>query len=306
MAGEKKNNIEKYRKQIDRLDDQILDLLADRANIVKKVGETKSLKGSKKSIIRPGREAEMIRRIAKRQDGNALPRAAIAQMWRLIISSAINIEEDARVSAFAPIGERESFWLAREYFGSFTPMKQCPTAMEVFQDVVSEQSTVGVLPLWEKDTTVPWWVRMAGDKSDIRIFARLPFVQMAPSEKVPLVAIGNVEPEATGEDESMWVIKCLATVGFASVEGILKDMSVDFSVQQETRIIGNPTTHQYLVKMDGFVDKKSRKIANFVKKANDIYENTTQELVSAHWLGSYATPILFTEEKNISENKDEQ
>jgi len=306
MAANKNDGLEEFRSKIDAIDDKILDLLARRANIVKQVGDMKRQKGNKKSIIRPGREAEMVRRIANHPTGadNVFPRAAVAYMWRMIISSAISIEENPCISTLSMPSNRESFWLAREYFGGFTPMKQHPTMMEVIRDILEGKATVGVLPLLDQDSPQPWWSRLIEEKTAPKIFSRLPFIQMAPSQKTPLVGMGYVDPEETGDDESVWVVKSQEVVTLSTIENMMKGEGLEFELKGECRVLANPTNHQQLFIIKGFVNDKDKKIAKFVAKANESYSKTSLPL-SAHWLGSYATPILFNDGSEASNAGEE-
>src|SRR4051812_24910827 len=118
----KEKTLEACRAEIDAIDNSILELLSRRVGIVREVGALKQasadLSGAHKSFIRPGREAEMVRRIARQAHENLPQAAALAQMWRLIIASAIDIEEGgASVATLSTDTNRECYWLAREYFG---------------------------------------------------------------------------------------------------------------------------------------------------------------------------------------------
>ena len=63
MTNKPKNNIGDLRKQIDIIDDKIIDLLKERLDVVKEVGKIKHSQGGKFSFIRSGREAEMLRNL---------------------------------------------------------------------------------------------------------------------------------------------------------------------------------------------------------------------------------------------------
>src|SRR3546814_6034062 len=72
--------------------------------------------------IRPAREAEIMRRLAARHAGE-FPRAALARIWRELISAITRIQDKGhKVAVYAP-GESQGFWdLARDHFGSSVPM----------------------------------------------------------------------------------------------------------------------------------------------------------------------------------------
>jgi len=66
VATKKEDELGKIRNSIDSIDDKILRLLKERTECVASAGRLKDLKKSKKSIIRPGREAEMVRRVSEK------------------------------------------------------------------------------------------------------------------------------------------------------------------------------------------------------------------------------------------------
>lgn len=293
--------IDEMRQAIDRVDDKILAMLSERVAIVKQVGELKRKARSEiakekyRSIIRPGREANMVRRIAEKGD-KEYPKAALAHIWRLIISSACHLEEETRVSTVARTTDPDTYWIAREYFGAFTPHVEHPYLMDVVHNVEERKSSVGVLPLWDNTSAQAWWSRiLEEDENHPKVFARLPFVRTAPSEKSPLVAIGFVDPEPTGEDESLWVIKAEDTIATYTIEKLLKKVGFDFEIQGQCRVFGTPSRNHFLMCVPGFVDERDERVHHFLEAANGPdYDpaDTENAKVIAHHLGSYATPVI--------------
>lgn len=297
-------NLDELRVAIDSVDDRILGLLSERVAIVKQVGElkrrarTEETKERYRSIIRPGREANMVRRIAEKGD-KEYPKAALAHIWRLIISSAIHLEEETRVSTVARTTDPDAYWIAREYFGAFTPHLEHPYLMDVVHHVEERKSSVGVLPLWDNTSAQAWWSRILEDNTNHpKIFARLPFVRTAPSEKSPLVAIGYVDPEPTGEDESLWVVKAEDTIATYTIEKLLKKVGFEFAIQGQCRVFGTPSRNHFLLCFPGFVDEHDERITNFLDAANgpdvDARDEENAKVVARH-LGSYATPVILGE-----------
>ena len=77
------------RNRIDDLDDQLLSILNERMELVKKVGD---LKRSSQSIIyRPEREKQILDRLEKRNDG-LLTRQAIDAIFFEIFAVSRNLE----------------------------------------------------------------------------------------------------------------------------------------------------------------------------------------------------------------------
>lgn len=282
------------RQQIDAIDDALLKLLIERVGLVEKVGEIKH-KGAKAqhSIIRPGREASMIRRMVKESEGKLSP-TAVAQLWRIIISSACCIEEESHISTLASHETSECYWMAREYFGAFTPISKRPTTMEVVKDVVEKTVTVGVLPVWDEASPKPWWVRVAETEKPPMVFAKLPFLRAAPSKKTPVLCVGYVEPEETGDDHTLWVVTAEETISYDAIETALKDATqAPLSLVHHYRQVGTPTQRFYLVDVKGFRPAGDAAIEKFTKVLNKLHARATP--ASIHVLGCYATTLELVE-----------
>ena len=282
--------LNEIRHNIDAIDDEMLQLIKKRLDLVHQVGKLKSEHTQDGiSFIRPGREAVMLRRISNAFEDNTT-RAAVAQIWRIIISSAINIEEDTCISALSCPGNDESYWLAREYFGAFSKMERRPTVMEILHDVYKRHSSVGVIPLWDKDTPRPWWSRILDEANPPFIFATLPFIQRAESTRSPLVALGYVNPEPTEDDESYWVIETDEKVPFSSLRSILENAGLDFNHCERCRVIQNPTIHHHLICVNGFTNPESVEVTRFETLANEQF-SSSEVRITMRYLGAYAKPI---------------
>ena len=62
-------DLQGYRQEIDRIDDELLRLLNERSRSVIEIGKLKKLKDSEAHLHTPAREAEIIDRLTKRNTG---------------------------------------------------------------------------------------------------------------------------------------------------------------------------------------------------------------------------------------------
>lgn len=81
------------RRQIDRLDRQILQLLNRRAGVAVQVGRLKRRDG--RPVYDGGREAEILRRVARLNRG-PLPSASVARIFRGILQGSRRLEAGGR------------------------------------------------------------------------------------------------------------------------------------------------------------------------------------------------------------------
>src|SRR3546814_8149862 len=79
------------RRDIDVLDDQIQDLLRRRAEAVQRVADSKEASGETGEFLRPGREAQTLRRVLERHN-SSLPPAALLRIWRELIAALYRLQ----------------------------------------------------------------------------------------------------------------------------------------------------------------------------------------------------------------------
>jgi len=262
-------NLNQFRQQIDTIDNQIIDLLKDRIEIVKQVGEHKKKASMTQSFIRAGREANMLRDLTNKIDGK-FPAGAIATIWRMIISSSLSTEQNMSIATFANEKDNSSYWRAREYFGSFLNIERYNCTDTVIKKIASGETAVGVLPLDNE----PWWVRPKNEKNDIFIFARIPFIEEDSGIPASL-AIANVMPEATDDDISLMSVTTKSTEN-----DILKAFSDN---NLTANIIANDKNNNYLIEINKFFDTTNPLI-------NDL-EKALADKTKIRLMGAYAVPI---------------
>src|SRR5690554_3636569 len=95
--------LEPLRARIDALDEQILELLNERARTALEVGEVKKSFDAGGPVLKPEREALVVRRL---QDLNAgpVPSEAIQAIWSHIISTCRGLESTLTVAYLGPQG----------------------------------------------------------------------------------------------------------------------------------------------------------------------------------------------------------
>ena len=188
------------RAEIDMLDDAMHELLRRRAAVVARMAESQAKAGG--SALRPGREAQVLRRLLARHDGR-LPARAVVRLWRDIFAACTGLQGAFTIAVHAlPGGETQR--LAREHFGALTPLRSQPTPASALALVASGEAAAAVLalPRDEEPPDAAWWTGL--DSPRLQIGARLPFL-------APAAADGGAEalvvmpgaPDASGEDRSL-------------------------------------------------------------------------------------------------------
>jgi chorismate mutase/prephenate dehydratase len=131
------------REKIDALDQQLLALLNQRAQLALEVGEIKKRDGS--PVFRPEREAQVIDGLKARNPG-PLKTDSVAPIWREIMSACRSLESPTRVAYLGPAGTF-SEQAALAYFGSSIARVPCSTIDEVFRSTSAGAADFGVVPV---------------------------------------------------------------------------------------------------------------------------------------------------------------
>ena len=144
-------------REIDRIDAAIHDLLMRRAKVAVAIG---ARQGPEALSIRPGREAQVLRGLIERHRG-AFPKRNLVRIWREIMSALAALRGPLAVAAYVPEQGADLRGLARDHFGSESPIATCETTMSVLRQVTERQAMVGVLPLPQGEEVDPWWRHLA-------------------------------------------------------------------------------------------------------------------------------------------------
>ncbi|MEK6594431.1 MAG: prephenate dehydratase [Pseudomonadota bacterium] len=129
------------RSQIDALDARLVKLLSARARLAQRVGRIKQ----GVAIYRPDREAQILRRVAKLNQGPLAARA-LQRVFIEIVSACRALEDSLKVAYLGPQGTF-SQEAALKHFGGQTPTVSCASIDEVFRQVETGGVGYGVVPV---------------------------------------------------------------------------------------------------------------------------------------------------------------
>lgn len=270
----KKEDLTELRKSIDTIDNQIIDLLKKRMDIVESVKKYKIKNFAGKNFIRSGREALMLRSLVEKSKDTFSPQA-ISTIWRMIISTSLSHEQNMSIISYVTRSHNTCYWLAREYYGAFSNIEKTDSIEYIIKNVVNENFALGILPLIDENKK-PWWIRPKNEENDIFIFASIPFVKNPIYDKEPVFAIANVKPENTGDDSSIIAINSNLKKDQISI--LFKKENFDFKFIIETE-------PYYLIEVENFLEPNDIRIIN-------ISNNFNNPDSSIRILGNIAKPII--------------
>ena len=164
------------RAELDRIDDDIHDLLMLRAEVVERVG---ALGAKGRTPIRPGREAAIIQRLLARHHGS-LPKRVLPRIWRELLAATTAMQASYVIAICDPSEGQAAGYvsLGREHFGASTDMRIHSSPAQALADISSGTAIAAVLPMPTEDETqrAAWWTALLQqDAPRIYVVARLPF-----------------------------------------------------------------------------------------------------------------------------------
>ncbi len=136
-------SLDDLRKKIDEIDNQMVGLLNERANVALEVGKRK--KKARARYYAPERESAIYRRLCELNSG-PLRDFGIRAIYREIISATRSLEKELTIAYLGP--EATFTHLAGRYmFGSSVDYTSCRSIPDVFTEVERSRANYGVVPI---------------------------------------------------------------------------------------------------------------------------------------------------------------
>ena len=132
-----------FRKEIDRIDDVILELLNKRAKLAIEIGKAKASRNME--FYSPQRERSIFERLSASNEG-PFPNEALRAVFREILSASLSLEKPLKVSFLGP---RATFThlACLQYFGRSSQFIPEKNLRNVFEGVERERVDYGVIPI---------------------------------------------------------------------------------------------------------------------------------------------------------------
>lgn len=208
MTAEPDTSLEAIRREIDIIDDGLLELLVRRFQATAKVRAKKGTEGSlASSPFRPAREAKMLRRLLSR-NRNDLPAELLVRLWRVILSASTQAQAVVTIHVgsvlAADAGKRIKI---AEHFSGMP--------VETHDDTAA---CLSVLAARTGDLTIaspgsPWadWIS-SNSGSGVAVIGTLPVC--ASGGAPDLLIFGHAEAQPSGEDETIILSPEALPVGY--------------------------------------------------------------------------------------------
>jgi chorismate mutase/prephenate dehydratase len=151
MAGDRGNDnavrLREVRARIDAIDRELARLINERAECAQRVAEIKTAEsgGEAPVFYRPEREAEILKRV-KRENEGPLSDDDMAHLFREIISCCLALEQPLTIAYLGPAGTYTEAAAVKQ-FGHFATTRPLTSIDEVFREVEAAAAHYGVVPV---------------------------------------------------------------------------------------------------------------------------------------------------------------
>ena len=178
MTETKTPSLADLRGEIDRIDGAMHALLMERSQVIETLISIKKTQASG-SAFRPGREADIMKRLALSHKG-LLPLDTVESVWRIIIATFTYVQANYSVHADISGGDAAMRDSARFHFGFTVPYIPHEDARSVIRAVAESAGDLGIFRMDQGASAGIWWRDLIGADAP-KIIARLPFIEAEPS-----------------------------------------------------------------------------------------------------------------------------
>lgn len=271
------------REEIDAVDVALHDLLLRRASIVAKIRQVK--RGG--PALRPGREAQILRRLAKRHAPHAhegIGLASILRIWREMIDSLTTFQSPFSIGLVSSSDVTPAHSLrdiVRDHYGSYTPLSFFADPNQALNAVEDGTVTLAILPYPRGGDL--WWTTLTARANRLRVVACLPFFigenQQITTEEVGFV-VAAFPSELSGSDRSLVTIKN----PLLSQQGSKLSSRLSEAWPGAISVAADKKNNQLLIDVPGFIETPR----SMPEKAQKILASSLDDM---QILGNYAVPL---------------
>lgn len=180
-------DLDRVRRNIDRVDRAMLDLIAERLALSADVRRAKA--GTR--LWRPSREDSHVGELASMAKGTDTPAALVSRIWAELMSASISVQGSTRLHVALEGDTRANLSLIRDRFGGSLPLSSYPTSSAALAAAYGDPEGIAVVPA--PGGMNSWWTALApgGAMPDFKIVAPLP--RVGPQAWPQAVAVAAIE-----------------------------------------------------------------------------------------------------------------
>lgn len=293
--ADKPRTLDALRKELDRVDQELLAGLRRRAELVAEVGRSKGGPRARNGFfLRPGREAAILRRLAAAEVA-PLQNGAVLRIFREVIGSLYALQGRIRIAIHAEEGRLAVWDVARNHFGATAAISWHNDPGAVIGAVSEQPNCVGLIAMPDDEGRVYWWRQLAATAGVVpKVIGGLPFFSPEGGEvsrRPPWLLVGPGLPDPSGEDISLALVTVeLEEMSRGRFIGLFAEAGLTARMVTATAAVergsdpaaGGP--RDFLVEIDDYLAQDDPRLEAFRRRAG---EAVSQLAV----IGAYAVPI---------------
>ena len=194
------SQIDKLRKQIDKIDSQILDLLKKRSKVAENIGKEKK----SNNLFRPERQASILRNILKK-NGNNLNPLYILSFWRSIFLSQIDIQGGIKLLLSNNVAN-SYIKTIYDYFSHDIEIIIMNNTSKALEKVYNGKNILTILPYPSYNKGAKWWTNKRLEK--LYAIATLPFF-LRKKKSPSLIIVSKYKPLIEKDSYFLYISKYL-------------------------------------------------------------------------------------------------
>ncbi len=202
------------RTEIDRVDNALLGLIAERLELAGAVRRAKS--GAR--VWRPSREASLVRDLA--ENAKQTSPHLVSRIWAELVSASLALQGPMRLHIALEGDALEVWTLVRDRFGAAIPALSYPTASSALAAAYAEDEGVAVLPA--PGGMNSWWSALCtgGATPEMSILCGLP--RISDNLWPRAVAVATADRQPSGNDTTLIGLQTPKAVLDAGLKGTLR------------------------------------------------------------------------------------
>ncbi|WP_137388486.1 chorismate mutase [Rhodoligotrophos defluvii] len=268
QGGSESEALAAIRREIDRIDEELLGLLAERFAAVEEVRRVKATAVTGSTPMRPSREAEVIRRLLTlRKD--PLPADIVVAIWRELMGSATQQQQKTTIHIPASPGSCAFHDVVRGHFGSRAPIVSHPDAKAAVRAVSGAPADIAVVPARAEG----WAAALSSTRGDLGVIARIPVI--GGSGSIDGFLIGHAPSTPTGLDETLVLVTMEADAPLDPERRVVREFWRERSTESQGGWL-------WLAVLEGWREERDVIAA---------LEGGTKRALAVKVLGRYATPV---------------
>lgn len=269
--------LDHLRGDIDTIDVALHELIVKRATIVEEIRKIKNGAGP---VLRPGREAAILRRLAADHKGG-FPLPALMSVWREMISAFSHMQEPFSAAVYAPAGHERVAGLARSQYGSQTPISHSATPSAAVRAVSEGAATIAILPMPAEGEEDAWWPMLIGSDKTPRVITRLPFLADGRGEEA--LVLGAFDRDLSADEATLVAVELTERASRSKIVSVLSTDPLKGAVPVASTDTKSGRNF-HLIQVPGVVANGDKKLAVLGERLGPIF-------VQAHVVGGYALPL---------------